>query len=326
MLALVWAAKYFRCYLYGKRFVVRTDHSALTYLRNFADNNSRLLRLSLKLSELDFVVEHSAGSKIGHADALSRHVGTVALASSLGKDSIRREQSRDDFCVKTNPGTISRKREFFREDEGVIYKRRYSGKHQIVVRRALIQTVIRENRDPVFVAHPGMKRTYDFISLSYWWTRMRRSIEEYIPKCDSCQRRKDHREFLAPLGQPEEPTEPFDVTSMDLTGPYPLTARKNKCLLTFIDHFTRYAEAFRVEDQTAKTCARVYATQIITRHCTGSKLITDLGPAFMFIFFREKCKILGVQRVRTSSYHPQSRLHRSLHTALSTPPILIGTY
>ena len=33
-------------------------------MRNFADNNSRFLRWSLKLSELDFVVEHRAGSKI----------------------------------------------------------------------------------------------------------------------------------------------------------------------------------------------------------------------------------------------------------------------
>jgi hypothetical protein len=31
MLALVWAAKYFRCYLYGRRFVIRRDHAALTY-------------------------------------------------------------------------------------------------------------------------------------------------------------------------------------------------------------------------------------------------------------------------------------------------------
>jgi hypothetical protein len=44
MLALVWAKKYYRCYLYGKKFLVRTDHCALTYLHNFADNNSRLLR------------------------------------------------------------------------------------------------------------------------------------------------------------------------------------------------------------------------------------------------------------------------------------------
>jgi len=50
MLAVVWATRYFRCYLYGKRFLVRTDHAALTYLQKFADHNSRLLRWSLKLS------------------------------------------------------------------------------------------------------------------------------------------------------------------------------------------------------------------------------------------------------------------------------------
>jgi len=113
MLASVWAAKYFRCYLYGKRCVVRTDHSALTYMRNFADNNSRLLRWSLKLSELDFIVEHRPGSKICLADALSRHVGVVTFANNLNKESIRRDKTKDAFCIERNPGTNSKKCDFF---------------------------------------------------------------------------------------------------------------------------------------------------------------------------------------------------------------------
>ena len=170
------------------------------------------------------------------------------------------------------------------------------------------------------MAHPGIKRTHDLISLNYWWPGMRRSIEEYIRRCDSCQRRKEDHKFVAPLGKPEGP---FVLTSVDVTGPYPQKERKNKHLLTFIDHFTKFAEAFPMPDQTAEACGRVYATQIITRHGTGSKLITDQGPAFMSAFFlRETCKILGVQKIRTSSYHPQSngtveRLHRSLHSGLS---------
>jgi len=98
MLALVWATRYFRCYLYGKRFLVRAGHAALTYLQKFADHNSRLLILSLKLSELDFVVEHRAGSKIGHVDALSRHVGAITNQDPLSRKSIRQEQSKDVFC------------------------------------------------------------------------------------------------------------------------------------------------------------------------------------------------------------------------------------
>jgi hypothetical protein len=77
---------------------------------------------------------------------------------------------------------------------------------------------------------------------------------------------------------------------MDITGPYPATPRKNKYLLKFIDHFTKYVEAFAIPDQTAETCARVYATQIITRHGTGSKLVTDQGGAFMSKFFTKPAK------------------------------------
>ena len=151
---------------------------------------------------------------------------------------------------------------------------------------------------------------------------MRKSIENYVKKCDSCQRRKSTGKFIAPLGEVEEPTFPFQITSVDITVPYPTTTRKNKYLLVFIDHFTKYTKAFPIQDQTAETCARVYATQIITRHGTSSELITDQGRAFMSYFFRETCTILGILKTHTISYHPQSngmieRVHRDLHGGLS---------
>ena len=125
---------------------------------------------------------------------------------------------------------------------------------------------------------------------------MRKSKEDYIKKCDACQRRKKDHEFVAPIGQEEEPADPFEVTFMDLTGPYMLTPRKNKYLLTFIDQFTWYVEAIPIPDQTAETWPRVYATQIVTRHGSGSKLITDQGRAFMSSFFHETCKLLGIRK------------------------------
>jgi len=38
MCAVQCATKHFRCYLYGKKFILRTDHSALKYLHTFPDN------------------------------------------------------------------------------------------------------------------------------------------------------------------------------------------------------------------------------------------------------------------------------------------------
>jgi hypothetical protein len=52
-LALVWATKYFRCFLYRKQFLVRTDHAAMSYLRTFTDANCGLMWWRLRLSEFD---------------------------------------------------------------------------------------------------------------------------------------------------------------------------------------------------------------------------------------------------------------------------------
>ena len=47
LLALIWATKYFRCYLYGHEFVAITDHAALKWLLSLKDPSSKLLRWSL---------------------------------------------------------------------------------------------------------------------------------------------------------------------------------------------------------------------------------------------------------------------------------------
>jgi len=96
-LAFVWATKYFRCYLYGKQFLVITDHAALNFLRNFADPKSHNMRWSLSLSQLEFEIEHVTGSKIKQVDALSRHVGLVVVTQLISKDLMLREQ-KNSIC------------------------------------------------------------------------------------------------------------------------------------------------------------------------------------------------------------------------------------
>ena len=75
---------------------------------------------------------------------------------------------------------------------------------------------------------------------------MRNSIENYVRNCDLCKRRKGTREFVAVLGKVQEPTAPFQVTAMDITGPYITTPRGNKYILTFIDHFQNKFKRFQL--------------------------------------------------------------------------------
>lgn len=72
LLAIVEAIKAFRVYLYGRFFVLITDHKALTYLFNMKDCGSRLFRQKLELMDYNFKVIYRPGAQNHVADALSR--------------------------------------------------------------------------------------------------------------------------------------------------------------------------------------------------------------------------------------------------------------
>lgn len=72
LLAIVWATKYFRPYLYGRKFKIQTDHRPLNWLMSLKEPNSKLVRWRLKLEEFDYEIEYKPGRINSNADALSR--------------------------------------------------------------------------------------------------------------------------------------------------------------------------------------------------------------------------------------------------------------
>jgi hypothetical protein len=77
LLAIVEYVKHFRHYLYGRQFLIRTDHSALKWLKNFKEPVGQLARWMEFLSEFDFVIEHRPGKSHGNADGLSRRPNSL---------------------------------------------------------------------------------------------------------------------------------------------------------------------------------------------------------------------------------------------------------
>lgn len=72
LLAIIWATKYFRPYLYGTKFTIRTDHQPLTWLNSLKEPNAKLQRWRIRLNEYDFEIEYVKGKDNKVADFLSR--------------------------------------------------------------------------------------------------------------------------------------------------------------------------------------------------------------------------------------------------------------
>ena len=73
LLPMVYFVKYFRYYLYGKRFTVRTDHGSIRWLLNFKNPEGQLARWIEVLTTYDMDIQHRTGTQHRNADALSRH-------------------------------------------------------------------------------------------------------------------------------------------------------------------------------------------------------------------------------------------------------------
>ncbi|GJQ88632.1 hypothetical protein Trydic_g12292 [Trypoxylus dichotomus] len=71
LLAVIWATKYFRPYLFGRKFTIFTDHRPLLWLSSLNAPNSKLQRWKLKLGEYNYDVVYKKGKYNTNADALS---------------------------------------------------------------------------------------------------------------------------------------------------------------------------------------------------------------------------------------------------------------
>ena len=72
LLAIVWAAKHFKSYIYGRHINFFSDHKPLSTLKKASEPNGRLYRLLLKLQDLDYDIIYQPGKLNLVADLLSR--------------------------------------------------------------------------------------------------------------------------------------------------------------------------------------------------------------------------------------------------------------
>ena len=72
LLALKYFVQYYKHYLLGRKFVVRSDHESLKWLYSLKEPKHRIARWIEVLSEFDFELEYRPGRQHSNADTMSR--------------------------------------------------------------------------------------------------------------------------------------------------------------------------------------------------------------------------------------------------------------
>ena len=216
-LAVIWAVTtQFHGYLYGARFLLRTDNQPLSWLRTLKNPTPRLARWILKLQEYDFEIEHRPGSRHRNADALSRlpvgepasSVNTILHNGDWNRDDIRERQLADVNVgpifrlvqantrppEQTVPASKEYRRMFrdrndFTERDPLLVRRSEHGEQTVIPavdRAAVLQAL---HADPNS-GHLGREKMIEKLMPGYYWYGMLSDADDYCRSCLECQQRK----------------------------------------------------------------------------------------------------------------------------------------
>lgn len=115
---------------------------------------------------------------------------------------------------------------------------------------------------------------------------------------------------------------PMERIAIDVMGPVLATDRDNKYILVISDYFTRWTESYPMPNQEVETVANVVVREFISRSGVPRQLHTDQGRNFKSKLFQEICRIMEIDKTRTTPLRPQSdgmveRFNRTLEAMLS---------
>jgi len=308
LIGLVQAVRHWRPYLWGRRFIVRTDHRSLRFLLDQRLTTIPQHQWVSKLLGFDFVVEYKPGALNVVADALSRrneHEGKLAALSGptftvFGQ--VRQEINGDaDLSLLRDAVRGGVKPVQWSVVDGLIL---FKGRVFISGSSGLLSTILEAIHG---IGHEGVHKTLHRLRADFHVTNDRKVVQDFVRACTTCQRHKS--EHLQPGGllQPlEVPSSVWSDVAMDFIEALPKVNGKS-VILTVIDRFSKAAHFIALaHPYTTVSVARVFFSEVVRLHGIPTSIVSDRDPVFTSSFWRELFRLSGVKLQFTSAFHPQS--------------------
>ncbi|WVZ58041.1 hypothetical protein U9M48_008353 [Paspalum notatum var. saurae] len=283
LIGLVQAVRHWRPYLWGRAFLIKTDHYSLK-------------------------VEYRPRRSNVVADALSRRdADDTALFAVTGPafdvfDDLRQAANSHPELVALRDQILDgSKREPWSVIDGVVL---FKGRTYLPADSPILQAVLTATHD---VGHEGAEKTLHRFRRDFHTPRARAIIQDMVRHCIVCQRNKTEHLHPAGLLMPlPVPTSVWSDFFMDFVEGLPKVGGKS-VILTVVDRFSKYAHFIALRHPySAETVAAVFFSEIVRLHGLPTSIVSDRDPVFTSTFWSTLFKLLGIKLHMSSAFHPQS--------------------
>ncbi|XP_078533910.1 gypsy retrotransposon integrase-like protein 1 [Lissotriton helveticus] len=334
LLACTWSVEKFKSYLWGRSFILQTDHRPLVDIlsgRNINRTTARLARLSTKLLEFNFKAVYIPGGKNRRADCLSRlplqvpdeneetdieecFVANISQTSVSFAECDWIKAVENDAILKDVISFIKKgwPKERTLSPELQIYWKinpELSLENGKIVRgdKFIPPSVYREKIiTDAHSGHLGATITKRNVRSNFWWPKMDNQIIETIKLCSRCNT-SDKVLILEGVSNSvvPPPARAWQKIGLDFLGPFHVLPNTSKYFLVLVDHLSRWVEVEPINIPNSKNVIDCLS-RIFLREGCPEEILTDNGVQFiskeMSVFLNNCC----IKHTRTPLYHPQS--------------------
>ena len=156
--------------------------------------------------------------------------------------------------------------------------------------------------------HQGHDCTLSLMKERFWWSGMSQALLKAVANCGRCIQ-YEVKGQLPPM-QPIICTEPMELVHIDYVGMEVTVATDKKPVvrnvLVVVHHFTCYVQAFITKNHMARTTAQVLYNNYFSVFGFPQRLMSDQGTEFCGKVIVAMCSLLGVEKIGTTPYHPQT--------------------
>jgi len=316
LLAIYYFTQHFNHYLYGKQFILRTDHKAITFMLSTKKPITSQFQTWINfLSSLDIKMEYRKGNLHVNADSLSRQACTTCSQCQMIHSEAKSGKLKTRILTLMTDNAGKEWQDGVQEIEVIkdqirIMKGGYFQLIDDIVKTKDNKIWIPESKRAEFIrkthfilCHAGCEKVKSYIKNNFDMENLSNFVKEIIDGCEACQKQKIITTRTKEKLIPETSSRPFENIYMDVCGPLRSTWHQEKYILAIIDHFSKYISLTAIAKQDENTITDTLVKKWILKFGAPRKIHLDCGKSFESKMMKELANKYDIQVIYSSPYH-----------------------